>query len=75
MKNYTLPEKDIDKLLDNCTPDEILTFIESLEIVIPRMINWYSKHKSHRKSIKLVIEKKADLVMTYEIIPNYETLP
>lgn len=75
MKNYTLPEKDIDKLLDSCTPDEVVTFIASLEIVIPRMIRWYCRHKSHRKSIKLVTDNKADLVMTYEIIPNYEELP
>lgn len=75
MKNYTLPEKDIDRLLDNCTPDEIEIFISSLEIVIPRMITWYCRHKAHRRSIKLVTENKADLVMTYEIISNYEALP
>lgn len=76
MKNtYSIIESNpivMDKLLDNCTVQEIEDFYSYLDNITLRTILWYCRSNKNRKMIKLLLDEKLDLNIRYEFTPIHD---
>jgi hypothetical protein len=57
------------KLLDNCTLEEIQNFYNLMDDLTVRTLSWYCRSKKNRKIIKLVLEDKLEMNFRYEFSP------
>lgn len=76
MKNsYSIIESNpvvMDKLLDNCTVEEIEDFYSYLDNITLRTILWYCRSNKNRRMIKLLLDQKLDLNIRYEFTPIHD---
>lgn len=76
MKNsYSVIENDskiTDKLLDNCSIDEIDNLYKLLDDLTIRTVTWYCKSARNRKVIDLVMSNKLEMFFRYEFSPIYD---
>jgi hypothetical protein len=76
MKNsYSVIESNNDvtnKLLDNCTVEEIEDLYKFLDSQTLRTIAWYCRISRNRKMVKLLLDDKYDLSIRYEFSPVHD---
>ena len=76
MKNtYSIIESDneiANKLLDNCTMEEIEDLYKFLDSQTLRTIAWYCKLSRNRKMVKLLFDDKYILSIRYEFSPVHD---
>jgi hypothetical protein len=69
-KYFSMPEKVMDKLLDNCTVKEIEDFYKFYQSVMLQTVNWYCLRKDNRISIKKYVLNKLLMKIYYEFEEN-----
>ncbi len=57
------------KLLDNCSLEEIQNFYNLMDDQTVRTLSWYCGSKKNRKLVKLVLEDKLEMKVRYEFSP------